>query len=286
MGWFTRKPKAPAPGDAPDEPSEQPAPAQGAQGARSPLPGASPLRPHPPPPGLTEGGSLAPIVARWDAAIADIERRWDATLEQAVAASDRMLASGQGDMEPLTRSWGPVEHQMHQLTDEVSERWDQISDLLSEECAGEEVMQREGGKLDLASCELEIRYQRAFRATMARAAELMRERALASADPASAMRVFAASGALFIGQRAAQASWEAMRRAETRINNYRDKRAVPLALLEELESTARGHWTTLFTTEAELVPELQRYVAAKIESSMKSVEKTLRQFWQWREAKK
>lgn len=99
-------------------------------------------------------------------------------------------------------------------------------------------------------------------------------------DPGPARRSFAAS-ALFLGQRAAQAAWEAMRRSETRIKSYRDKRDVPLSLLKELESSARQYWNTALTVEAEHVPEVRRHVASKVESYMKEVEKTLRQFWQW-----
>ena len=69
----------------------------------------------------------------------------------------------------------------------------------------------------------------------------------------------------------------------TQINQYRDRKDVPFDLLQQYEAAARGYWTTRFHVEAELVPEQRQFVAQKIESYMKSVNKTLRQHWQWRQ---
>ena len=73
-----------------------------------------------------------------------------------------------------------------------------------------------------------------------------------------------------------------MMRAQTAINGYRDRKDVPLALLEELEATSRSYWTTVLMVEAEHVPELTQYVDAKIDRYMKDVTRTLQQYWQWR----
>jgi len=58
---------------------------------------------------------------------------------------------------------------------------------------------------------------------------------------------------------------------------------VPLELLRELESTSRQYWTTTLSVEARHAPEQQQYLQAKIDRYMHDVEKTLRQYWQWRQ---
>ena len=78
---------------------------------------------------------------------------------------------------------------------------------------------------------------------MARAAANMQQWAATSGDP-TARRVFAGSGALCLGQRAAFDAWEAMTRAETKMGQYRKSRDVPMSLLEQYETAARispGH---------------------------------------------
>ncbi|MFH0900009.1 MAG: hypothetical protein V2A73_05200, partial [Pseudomonadota bacterium] len=170
---------------------------------------------------------------------------------------------------------------------------------------------------DLANCELNIRYTRVHRTAMARAVEQLRRRALEQADarrcrqcgellpavtvvsqavgvtcaacsganvvdPGPAMRMFAA-GAIYLGQVAAADAWDSWKRAEARIDNYRNKGDVPMALLKELESSARQYWTTTLSVEAEHVPELQPHVVAKVDSYMKEVRKKLQDFWQWRQ---
>jgi hypothetical protein len=266
MGWFSRKKKVKAEPEPPRvDPPPQPAAAE--------------------PPASAGAGEVAAITGRWEATIADIASRLDQVLAQATTESEALLGSLGTDFGPLDRIWSPAKARMHEHTEMVSDAWDAISDELSEvDGLPEGVMSREGGKRDLATCELEIRYERAYRTVMARAAEAMiaaAERGQVDADVAR--RMILASGGLFLGQREAQEAWEAMRRAETRINNYREKRAVPLELLKELESSARTYWTTALGVEARHAPEQQPYVAAKIESYMKDVGKTLRRYWQWRE---
>jgi hypothetical protein len=73
-----------------------------------------------------------------------------------------------------------------------------------------------------------------------------------------------------------------MTKAQTRINSYRDRKDVPLTLLKELESSTRRYHTTVLNVEAEHVPVQRPYVAAKLDRAMKDVERTLRQYWQWR----
>jgi len=292
--WLSRKSRGPSVEEGPGE----------GDSGRDPEPAAT-------------TGEVASIVRRWDGVIADVRQRFRSLIEKTAAASDAQLAALGTDLGPLSRSWSPTQHQLHQHQEEISDAWNQISDLLSEAEPPEGVMDREGQKRDGATCELELDYERAYRAAMARAAERLKQQwqgataerrclscntplpavvvisqavnvpcpscgAMTLLDPGPGLRSFAAA-ALFIGQRSAQTAWEAMRRAEARINGYRDRREVPLELLRELESSAREYWTTTLTVEAEQVPELAKHMTAKLEGAMKGVEKTLRQFWQWRQ---
>jgi hypothetical protein len=132
-----------------------------------------------------------------------------------------------------------------------------------------EIVRILGGK------EIEIRYTRAYRLAVAAAADVMRQRALqadarnrsckrcgASLDrirlsgmalnvecgyclavntiePGQALRAFAVVGAMALAERQALELWEAMTRALTQINQYRERKDVPLELLREYE---RGAW--------------------------------------------
>jgi hypothetical protein len=64
----------------------------------------------------------------------------------------------------------------------------------------------------------------------------------------------------------------------------RERKDVPLDLLREYERASRGYWTTRLTIEADFAPEQRPFVERRIESSMKGVNKTLRQHWQWRQS--
>jgi hypothetical protein len=264
--------------------------------------------------------SLHAVIARWDAAIADVHARFDALLQEAWAQSEPLVASTELDFGPLTRAWGAIEHHLHAHTSEVSDRWDEICDALSDvDGIPEGTTMVEGEKRDLATTELEIRYQQYHRAIMARAAEVMRRhaitadasalsctqcgaklvgaspvsqaldvacphcRAVNTIEPGAALRMFAAGGALALAEHAALAHWEAMKRAEVRIDQYRDKKAVPMELLQSFEASSRAYHHTRLEVEAQHVPEQRAYVPAKLERYMKDAERKLRQFWQWRD---
>lgn len=263
---------------------------------------------------------LHAVIARWDAAIVDVHTRFEALLSDAWTQSEPLVAQMQLDFGPLTRAWGAIEHCLHTHTSEVSDRWNEICDALSDiDGIPEGTTMSEGTKRDLATTELEIRYQQYHRAIMARAAEVMRRHALvadASAlqctqcgatlsganpvsqaldvacphcravntiEPGASLRMFAAGGALALAEHAALSHWEAMKRAEIRIDQYRDKKAVPMDLLRAFESSSRAYHGTRLEVEAQHVPEQRAYVAMKLERYMKDAEKKLRQFWQWRE---
>ena len=260
------------------------------------------------------------VIEQWNAAIADVLRRVDATLAEAADGSQALIPSLGSDLTPLVLPWGAVEHQMHKYREQVSDTWNRISEAFSDvDDLPEGTVWREGGKRDWAGQEIEIRYTRAYRLAVAAAADVLRGRALqadartrgcrrcgASLDrirlsgmalnvecgycramntiePGVALRMFAVVGASALAERQALDRWEAMTRAGARIRSYRDSQAVPLDLLREYEHAGRGYWTERITVEAEFAPEQRQFVAEKIESYMKSVNKTLRQHWQWRE---
>lgn len=225
----------------------------------------------------------AAVVARWDKAIAKIQARFDEVLQQALTESEPLIAATQTDLGPVTRVWNGVEAKKHKHCDKISDRWDRICDDLAElDELPDELIDREGDKRDRANCEIDVRYHRAYRDVMARAAEQMQQWAATSGD-ANAQAIFAGSGALCLAQRAAFDSWATMKRAETEMNSYRNKRDVPMTLLEEFSDAARAYWETLLTVEADQVPEIRQHVPMKLAGYTKTIEKTLRQYWQWRE---
>jgi hypothetical protein len=209
---------------------------------------------------------------------------------------------------------------MHQYREQIAETWLRISDEFSEVSGlPEGVMLREGAKRNWATSEIEIRYTRAYRLAVAAAADVMRHRAVAAdahdcpcgrcgglldrfrlsgmalnvecgycravntIEPGRALRAFAVVGAMALAERQALDLWEAMTRALTQINAYRERKDVPLELLQEYDRAGRGYWTKRLTAEADYAPEQRQFVAQKIDSYMKSVNKTLRQHWQWRQ---
>jgi hypothetical protein len=180
-------------------------------------------------------------------------------------------------------------------------------------------MWREGAKRNWATSEIDIRYTRAYRLAVAAAADVLRHRAVAAdahacpcrrcgapldrirlsgvarnvecgycravntIEPGRELRMFAAVGAMALAERQALDLWEAMTRTLNQINSYRDRKDVPLELLQQYERAGRGYWTERLTAEADFAPEQRPFVTEKIESYMKSVHKPLRQHWQWRQ---
>lgn len=260
------------------------------------------------------------LIARWDAKRAEIRGRIEALLAEAAAASEPLIEAARTDLTPLTLPWNAVGARINEAREEVSEAWNQISDEMSE-CDGftHEMMFREGNKRDAASLELELMQERIYGGVMARAAERMRRYALGvdaaqhgcnhcgapldsvtpvsqslnvecdhckavnTVHPGDALRMFAASGAIHLAAEAARPAREAMRRIEMQVKQYREAKEVPLALLIELESTARIYWSTRLGEEARYNPEQAKYVAAKLDRYLTDTLRTLRRYWQWRE---
>jgi hypothetical protein len=261
------------------------------------------------------------LIQRWDALIAEVLGRFDVILAKASAASQPLLENVVDDLSQLTLPWTAVEQQKHRYGEEISDGWDEVSDQLSE-VGGlpEGVMDQQGKKRDQATCELAIRYQRAYSGVMAAAADRMRAHALAadarrsycpscgaamdrvnpvsqalnvecpycnalvSVEPGAALRMFASGGALFLGEREAFPAWEAMTRAETQMKQYRNRKDVPLELLQHYEAAARAYWTTRLTVETSFVPEQAPYLESKVQRYVGDVHKQLRGYWQWRQA--
>jgi hypothetical protein len=221
------------------------------------------------------------ITRRWDAAIASVRRKADALIARANAESEPEIAALGADFQALSRIWTRTSAELRPLHEEVQNAWDATLDELSATAPADDVVQREGAKRDLATLDIDNRYQLAFRLVMKRAAEVLKQKADESGDRAL-RAAFEGSGARHLGEWEAHVDFERMTRAQTRINGYRDKKDVPITLLKELEASARRYFTTVLTVEAEHVPLQKPYVDAKIERHMKDIERTLRQFWQWR----
>ncbi len=269
------------------------------------------------PPARTAAGEL---IERWDAMIVDNRHRLQVVLEQAVVGSQALIESIHLDLTPLVLPWNAIAPRVHEFREEVSELWNRISDEMSG-CDGfsHEMMRREGRKRDLASAELELLHERAYGGVMARAADRMRVVALGTdavaltcnncgakldqvkpvsqslnvecgscnavntVHPRDALRMFAASGAMFLAVEEARPTAEAMKRLEIQIKQYRDAKDVPLGLLIDCEATTQSYWKIRLSAEARYNPDEAKYLPTKLERHMKDAHKTLRRYWQWRD---
>ncbi len=98
-----------------------------------------------------------------------------------------------------------------------------------------------------------------------------------------AFRVFATSGALYVGHFDGMHSWADMLRHEMEILVYRKTKDVPMELLHNFNNAAQNYWSVVFGSEAQLVPAMAGRAPIKIDARMKDVRKLLRSHWQWRE---
>ncbi len=241
---------------------------------------AAPPGPSAPSGGVDGNARIDAIARSWDATIAQLLRQSDELVTRASAENDAALATLGSDLQVLSRLWSRTEAQHRTFGEQLSEIWNAVCDDLATLAPPEEVMNREGAKRDLANTELQLQYTRAYRFGMARAADELKSRA-ERGDEAS-RSALVGSYARYLGERAAHPDWEKMQRAQARMNVYRDRKEVPLALLEELSNSSRRYFTTVLEVEASHAPLQQPYVAAKVERYMKDTERTLRQYWQWR----
>jgi hypothetical protein len=284
------------------------------------LVGPAPVAEAVPEAARTGGAAATALIKRWDAMIVDSRARLTALLEEARLGSEPLIDAITTDLTPLVLPWNTIGPRVREARDEISDFWDKISDEMSEcEEFSHDMMREQGTKRDLAGLELDLLHDQVYGGVMARAADRMREVALGSdaaahpcnncgavlnkvtpvsqslnvecayckamntVHPGTALRMFAASGVMHLAAEEARAVNEARQRLETRIKQYRDAKDVPLALLIELESTTRTYWTTRLKVEARYNPDEAKYLPAKLDRYMKDAQKTLRQYWQWRE---
>ncbi len=98
-----------------------------------------------------------------------------------------------------------------------------------------------------------------------------------------AFRVFAASGARWVGEWDGFQSWAAMSRYEMQIQKFRKTRDVPMELLHNYNNAATNYWNVVFGSEAQLVPAMAGHAPSKVDAHLKPTRKLLRSHWQWRE---
>lgn len=312
MAWFRRNKKSKlstAPAAPPQAPADMAAPEEAAE----PVEASGDA-------GASASAEADALIERWDAAIADIRQRFATVLAQATAGSEPLINATESDLTPLTLPWNTIDPQRHTFGEEVSDVWDDVSDEMSD-CDGfsHEMMDREGNKRDATVLEIELDHLQAYGDVMTRAAERMRQAALATdaanhecqrcgakldkvspvsealnvkcgycdamntVDPGTAMRMFAAMGALHLAEHAARSHRVAMMRAEHLIDEYRDNKDVPLSLLEEFEGASSRYYTTRLTVEAQHNPELQKHIEMKLARHTKDANRKLKQYWQWRQ---
>ena len=186
-------------------------------------------------------------------------------------------------MAGVENAFEPVEGQRQDYGERIAESWEAISDALSEiDDLPDEVLTRVGHERDGATTELEIAYERAYRQSMARAAESMQRAAAADSD---LLPIFAGSGAYCIGRWQAQEAWELMQRTQDDMGRYESRSDVPRALLQKHHDAARQYWKTLLETEAKLAPQHQWAVADKIKRHMDDVQRNLCEYPQWRNSR-
>ena len=224
------------------------------------------------------------LVARWDAARESILRRVDGVLSEATAVSTPIVGGLTSDATALQRLWQPVEAKMHAMVGEVSDTWDSISDAMSEvDGIPDGGMWLEGFKRDATNTEIHVRHGRARAAVFAQAALMMKAHAERSGDP-GAMQMFMHGGAHFLAEQKAIENWAAMKTSETRIRGYRNKKAVPMPLLDYYAKASANYWRVRYTVEAQLNPALQGGLHQKIENFTRESQKLLLEHPQWRAA--
>ncbi len=226
----------------------------------------------------------AALVARWDGSREAILSRFDGVLSEATAVSEPLIASMTNDSSALQRMWQPVEAKMHAMTGEVSDAWEAVCDETSNiDGIPEGGLWVEGLKRDATTTEIEVRHGRARAATFARAAVMMQRHAQASGDPA-AMQMFVYGGAVFLAEQAAIENWAAMKTSQTRIRAYRNKKSVPMQLLQYYADVSANYWRVRYSTEAKYNTTQQASLEQKIANFTKESHKLLREHPQWRAA--
>ncbi len=301
FGIFKKKPK-----DSTSQEGHQSA-QQEDYGDNAPAPAASPMQQGPMPSALA-----------WDASIAQVQQEFSQVLAQAVASSAPFIDAIQTDYGELERHWAPMDRELDNAKDAISRIWNSTQRVLMREHEEEEAREFQANKRDFGRLELEIAHQAALREVRARASQVMLNFALHSdarsrqctscgqaitsvlidraqniacpacqapqtVEPGMAFRVFATVGATWVGQWDGFPYWATMVRLELQIQNFRNTKDVPMAMLHEYNNAAYHYWSLAFGSEAQLVPAMAGHMQNKIDGQMKPVRKLLRSHWQWRE---
>jgi hypothetical protein len=220
--------------------------------------------------------SIPAIVADWERGIREVQAAFAEVLRSIDAKSRAAAVQTPEDIQVVSRLWQVAKAEQHKHRERIDARWGEVLDLLAEQAPGEEVTQREGKKRDLGGLELEIACERASRTAMAHAGEKLLG---AGQSPAHLQAV-----AHLIADAAAVAPWEEMTRANQAMSAERNRKDVPLAVLERFNDAARRYFQLRFDTEARYLPVLAPHVATKVDGQMETVTRQLKMFWQWRAA--
>ncbi len=287
-------------------------------GAQPPLQTAhSPQVAPVPPPVVPQGPPQSVLV--WQGEIATIRGQFQTYLQEVLRQSEAEMGQVQTEFSVLDHLWNPAERSLAQAQQELTHAWNRAKTALARDpLVTEEHADFELDRYEAETDELEFDYQEVLRNARAQAANAMMQFALHSdartrycvgcqtplvnvligqtqnmrcpscgveqeVSPGTAFRMFAVNGARWVGDHQAFPYWRTMTRAETRIQNYRDNRLVPLDLLKEYHDAAQACWGTVFGVEAQLVPQGVHHVEGKVKMHMKPVIQLLRSHWQWRE---
>ena len=270
---------------------------------------------HQPPP--VQQGPM-PSAIEWDQRLAQIQQEFSQVLAEAVAQSAPLIDAVQNDFSEIERHWRPAEQEKDRAQAAITRVWNSSSRAINREHESDEARDFQMNKADYATLEIEIAHQAAYREVRARAANAMLQFALHSdarsrhctgcgqpitsilidraqniscpgcgapqtVEPGNAFRMFAAAGALWVGEYDGFPSWAAMCRYELQIQKFRKTRDVPMELLHNYNNAATHYWTTVFGSEAQLIPAMAAHAPIKTAARLKETRKLLRSHWQWRE---
>ncbi len=220
--------------------------------------------------------SIPSIVSGWERFISDVQSAYAEVARATTERSNATPVTKPDDIQVVGRLWNVAKAEFHKHRVRIEDRWSEVLDLLAAEAPGEDVTFKEGLKRDRGILEMEIVCERATRLAMAHAAEKL----LAAGNDAAHL---AAAGHL-IADAAALEPWEEMTRAAHAMKEPKNRKEVPLEVLEKYADASRRYHTLRLQTEARYVPINAPHVAMKVEGQMQAVMRELKMFWQWRAA--
>ena len=221
--------------------------------------------------------SIPSIIADWDKYIRDTPAAYAEIARSTTERSNAVPVTKPDDIQVVGRLWNVAKAEFHKHGERVQDYWSTILDRLADATPDDENLTfNEGKKRDVGILEMEITYEKAMRLAMAHAAEKL----LAAGKDAEHL---AAAGHL-IGDAAAIEPWEQMVRAGQAMKAPKNRKEVPLAVLETYADSARRYHQTRLETEARYTPINAPHVAMKVEGQMQAIMRELKVFWQWKAA--